>query len=148
MANNPNDILGSLQQQMESTLLAKEQVYNRVRATGEQAPAKILSMMDTGIRIGDNASMLHFNLEVFPNGRPSFRAETQNAIADTSRPKYIPGATVYVKFDPNDPTQVALDHAPTDAPKAKAVKCPSCGASQKITDEQTICAYCGSPLNT
>src|SRR5918993_4793162 len=40
-------ILGGLQQQVQSTLLVQEQVYDRLRQTGEAATAKILTMMDT-----------------------------------------------------------------------------------------------------
>ena len=123
-----NDYLNSIQQQVENEMLAKEQIYSQIRETGEEAPAKILSMMDTGVRVGDGASMLKFSLEVFAKGRPSFRAETQTTVSDPSRPKFVPGATIYVKFNPSDITQVAVDHAPTTAPQATAVTCPSCSA--------------------
>jgi hypothetical protein len=131
---------------IEAKLLAQEQIYNQLRSAGEEAPAKILSMTDPGIRIGDTASMLQFNVDVFPENRPSFRANTQQTIADTSRPKFAPGLTIYVKFDPNDLTQVAIDHAPVEAPQ-NTVKCPSCGATQTLTEGQSACSYCGSPLN-
>jgi hypothetical protein len=100
------------------SLLDKEQLYNSIRQSGEEAPAKILTLMDTGFRIGNNASMLRFGLEIFPQKGSSFRAETQNAIMDTSRSKFALGVTVYVKFNPEDRTQVAIDHGPVEAPKA------------------------------
>jgi hypothetical protein len=43
-----NDFLRSIQQQVENEYLAKEKIYNQIRETGEEAPAKILSMMDRG----------------------------------------------------------------------------------------------------
>ena len=132
--------------QIEDKLRAQEQVYNQVRATGEEAPAKILSMTDPGIRIGDTASMLQFYLEVFPEDHPPFRANTQQTVADASLPKFAPGQTIYVKFDPNDLSQVAVDHVPVEAPK-NTVKCPSCGATQTLAEGQSACSYCGSPLN-
>jgi len=141
-----NKILSDMQQQVQSSLLAQEQLYNQIRQTGEEAPAKILNLMDTGVRLGDNASMLRFNMEVFPTGRSPFRAETQNSISDASRPKFMPGATVYVKFNPNDPTQVAIDHAPMEGPRQKVITCGSCGATQEVKDGQGACAYCGKPL--
>jgi hypothetical protein len=147
MMGSGDDYLKGIQDQVESTLLAQEQVYNRLRQTGESARAKIISVMDTGVRIGDTASMLRFAVQVFPDGRPPFRAETQNSIADTSRPKFIPDATVYVKFDPRDLTQVALDHAAMDAPRAQAAKCPACGAVQELKGDSAVCAYCGNPLS-
>jgi hypothetical protein len=140
-------ILGGLQQQVHSTLLVQEQIYDRLRQTGEAATAKILTMMDTSIRIGDQASMLRFSVEVFPKNRTSFRAETQNAISDATRQKFMPGSTVYVKFDPRDTSQVALDGAPADKPAgASVMDCPSCGAAQRITEDMATCVYCGRPL--
>src|SRR6185369_11642986 len=138
-----NDYLNSIQKQVENEMLAQEKIYNELRKTGEEAPAKILSMMDTGVRVGDIASMLRFSIEVFPQGRASFRAETQNAISDTSRPKFIPGAAIFVKFDANDLTQVVIDRAAASAPQASAATCESCGATQNLTDGQTICSFCG-----
>jgi hypothetical protein len=133
--------------QLENKLHAQEQVYNQVRMTGKEAPAKILSMTDTGIRVGDTASMLQFYVEVYPMDRPTFSAYTQQAVLDTSRPKFATGETVYVKFDPKDLTQVAVDHTPIEGP-TRTVKCPSCGATQSLTEGQTACTFCGSPLTT
>jgi len=99
-------------QQLQHTLLAQEQVYDQLRRTGEPAPARILNFMDTGVRIGDGASLLRFGLEVQPSGRPAFRAETQCAVSDTSRPKFVPGATVHVKFSGHGSPLVAVDYAP------------------------------------
>jgi hypothetical protein len=141
-------ILGGLQEQVHSTLLMQEQVYERLRRTGEEATAKILTAMDTSIRIGNQASMLRFSVEVFPKNRPSFRAETQNAISDATRPKFMPGSTVYVKFDPRDVSQVALDGTPAEKPSTETsvADCPSCGAAQRITGNAVTCVYCGRPL--
>jgi hypothetical protein len=140
-------ILGGLQQQVQSTLLIREQTFERLRQTGEAATAKILTMMDTNIRIGDQASMLKFSVEVFPKNRPSFRADTQNAISDRTRPKFMPGSTVYVKFDPLDQRQVALDGAPAEKPAGAGVlDCPSCGAAQRVANVQADCVYCSRPL--
>jgi len=50
--------------QLENKLRAQEQVYNQIRMTGEEAPAKMLSLTDTGIRIADSASMMQFYFEV------------------------------------------------------------------------------------
>ena len=140
-------ILGGLKEQVQSTLLAREQTYERLRRTGEEAKARVLTVMDTSIRIGDQASMLRFGLEVFPANRPPFRAETQNAISDATRKKFMPGSFVYVRFDPRDTTEVALDRPAEEAPTAaSAVDCPSCGAAQRVADDAVDCTYCGRPL--
>ncbi len=140
-------ILGGLKRQVQSTLLAREQVYERLRRTGEEARARVLTVMDTSVRIGDQASMLRFGLEVFPASGPTFRAETQQAISDATRKKFMPGSFVYVRFDPRDTKEVALAGPAEDAPpSASAVDCPSCGAAQHVTGERPACLYCGRPL--
>ena len=140
-------ILGGLRQEVQSTLLAREQGYERLRRTGEEARARVLTVMDTSIRIGDQASMLRFNLEVLPASLPAFRAETQQAISDATRKKFMPGSFVYVRFDPRDTTEVALAGPAEDAPQAaSAVDCPSCGAAQRVAVERPDCLYCGRPL--
>jgi hypothetical protein len=145
-ASVADSILGGIKEQVQSNLLAQEQVYERLRKTGKEARAAILTVMDTSIRIGEHASMLRFVVEVFPQNRPAFRAETQQAISDATRMKFMPGSTVYVKFDPQNITQVALDRPVSDAPKAGVVVCPSCGAAQHVTDGLATCVYCSRPL--
>ncbi len=144
--SDSNVFLKKIQQQVHEKLLAQEQVYNRLRQSGVEAPAIILGTLDTGVRLGDNASMLHFNLEVRPARQAPFHAETQNAVADSSRPSFLPGATVFVKYDPADPTQVALDHADFEAPRSKVKTCPHCGVTQTLQAGQAACSYCGKPI--
>ena len=133
--------------ELESKLHVQEQLYNQLRATGEEAPAKILSLTDTGIRIGENASMFQIYVEVFPEELPAFNANTQQAVLDTSRPKFVPGQTIYVKYDPKRPKEVAVDHTPVEVPNS-AYKCSYCGATQDLEDGQAKCSYCGSPIKT
>ncbi len=97
--------------QMQQALLATEQVLQAVRSMGIAAQATVLTALDMGVRVGDNGSMMKFSLQVQPTDRPPFRAETQAAVSDASRLKYAAGSTIWVKFNPNDPSQVALDHA-------------------------------------
>jgi hypothetical protein len=131
--------------QLENKLRAQEQVYNHLRTTGDEAPAKIISLTDTGIRIGEDASMLQFYVEVFPEELPAFNATTQQAVSDDSRPKFAAGQTIYVKYDPQNPKQVAVDHIPVEAP-VKVVICQYCGATQSPAEGQAVCNYCRKPL--
>ncbi len=98
-------------QQIEQMLVAKEQTYNAIRSMGEAASATILNATDMNIRVNEAASMMSFRLEVHPTNKPVFQAETQGAISDASRAKYAPGQTIWIKFNPNDLTQIALDHS-------------------------------------
>ncbi len=97
--------------QVEQMLLAQEQMYNAVRSMGEAAQATIMAVTDMNIRVNDQGSMKRFQLLVQPAGKPPFQAETQGLIGDVARDKYAVGKTVWVKFNPNDHTQVSLDHS-------------------------------------
>jgi hypothetical protein len=103
--------LGTVARRAQDELLSREVSFDKLRRTGEGAPARILNLMDTGIRIGDGASMLRFGLEVLPTGRPAFRAETQCAVSDVARAQFVPGATVNVKFGIHGSPMVAVDYA-------------------------------------
>ncbi len=98
-------------QQLEQALLAQDKIYEAIRSMGEAAQATIMSVTDMNIRVNDRASMMRFHLQVQPTGKPSFQADTQGSIGDAARAKYQSGCTIWVKFNPNDLTQVALDHS-------------------------------------
>jgi hypothetical protein len=143
--SDPSVFLNGLREEVQRRLLEREQIYNQIRQTGETAPAEVLRLVDTGIRIGNEASMIHLDLQVFPEGKNPFRSETQNAISDATRHKFMPGCTVYIKYDPKDLMQVALDRA-ADTLEPATIVCPHCGAAQMIRPSQANCSYCGRRL--
>lgn len=141
-----NDFLSRLQADIEKSALAKEEINNRLRKEGTEATATLISVMDSGVRVGDNASLMHFHVEVEPEDEEVFSSEAQNAISDATREKFVPGAKAVVRFDPKDRSYVAIDHILPAKPKSSAVVCSACGANQIVQDNQLVCLYCGSPL--
>lgn len=99
-------------QSVQAAVLAQDQYYEQLRKTGEEALATILTAEETHIRASEGGSLLRFTFEVKPRIGEPFKAETQAAIADTSRHKYVVGKQVYVRYDPyGDKKQVALDRS-------------------------------------
>jgi hypothetical protein len=96
---------------VQAAMQAQDQYYEQLRRTGEEAQARILTAEDMNIRVGENASMMRFTFDVTPRFGESFKAETQAAVVDTSREKYSVGKMVYVRYDPSNKAQVALDRA-------------------------------------
>lgn len=94
-----------------TVIQAQDQYYDQLRKTGQEATAKILTASDMNIRVGNSSSMFRLVFEVTPRFGEAFKAETQAAIADSSREKYSAGKMVYVRYDPNNKAQVALDRA-------------------------------------
>lgn len=96
---------------IQSAMQAQDQYYEQLRRTGEEAEATILTVVDLNIRVGDSAAMMKFTFDVKPRFDAPFRAETQAAVVETSREKYSAGKKVYVRYDPANKQQVALDRA-------------------------------------
>lgn len=96
---------------VQSAMLAQDQYYNELRQRGEEAKAMILTAQDMNIRVEGGGSMFRMTLEVTPRVGEPFKAETQAAIGDSAREKYSIGRMVYVRYDPSNKAQVALDRA-------------------------------------
>ncbi len=98
-------------QKMEQMLAQMSEFYTEMRMRGESAPAKIVTVGDMGVRVNGIDPLITAQLEVQPANRPAFQAFAQGVVAAGSMSKYQPGATVWVKFDPNDLSKVILDHS-------------------------------------
>ncbi len=96
---------------VQSAMLAQDQYYAQLRRTGEEATARILTAEEMNIRVEGGGSIFKFTFEVTPRIGEPFRAETQAAVSDSSREKYSVGKMVYVRYDPANKAQVALDRA-------------------------------------
>lgn len=76
--------------------------------TGETAQAEILKIWDTGMTVNDDP-VVGFLLEVHPDGKDSYQAETKLRISRVSVPQVQPGAVVPVRIDRANPQRVSLD---------------------------------------
>ena len=80
-----------------------------VLAHGESAPAVILKVWQTGTVMNETNPQIGILLEVRPTNRPAFQAETKMFVSMLQVPQFQPGAVVQVKYDPQNPTKVAVD---------------------------------------
>lgn len=82
-------------------------VKQRVLQTGVAATATIVRVWDTGTRINDNprVGML---LQVQPATGAPFQAEVKETVSIVQMPMFQPGARLEVKYDPVQPTSVAI----------------------------------------
>lgn len=82
-------------------------VKQRVLQTGVAATATIVRVWDTGTRINDNprVGML---LQVQPTTGAPFQAEIKETVSIVQMPMFQPGAQLDVKYDPAQPTNVAI----------------------------------------
>jgi hypothetical protein len=80
----------------------------QLHSTGQAAQAQILKVWDTGITVNDDP-VVGFLLEVAPEGKSAYQAETKIRISRVQIPQFQPGAVVPVRIDPADPARVSLD---------------------------------------
>ena len=79
-----------------------------ILATGKPATATIVGISDTGVTINQDP-VVAFDLEVHPDHASPFLAKTKALISRLDVPQIQPGRTVPVKFDPKQPSRVAID---------------------------------------
>lgn len=100
---------------------AFEKIYERnkiIRETGEEAEALILEAedLDLHVRLEKEFNLakghyMRYKVEVFPNSGAPYLAEFQSLIKPSSLPKFEVGKKCYVKFDPQDRSQVCISRA-------------------------------------
>jgi hypothetical protein len=94
--------------QAEEMLIRIDEENKKILATGQQARAKVLQADDLGIRVNGPNPAMQFVLEVQPPGDEPFQAQATGVIFEGSVPKFQPGNTIYVKYDPKDITRVSI----------------------------------------
>ncbi len=75
--------------------------------TGLSAPAVILEVQDTGVTM-NNSMQARLTLQVTPADRPPFQAVATTFVNRFQVGLLVPGASVQVKYDPNDISKVAV----------------------------------------
>jgi hypothetical protein len=89
---------------MSGTAVAKE-----LQERGVAAPAAILRLWDTGITVNQDP-VVGLEVEVRPADRPPYKATiAKSLISRLDIPRFQPGQVIPVRFDPQDPTRVAID---------------------------------------
>lgn len=85
----------------------KQSRQAEVLASGIEATAQVIDMTDTGNRYNKNPEV-RLTLEVQPTTGDPYQVVLRTVISVVELAKYQPGATVSVKYDPEDRSAVAL----------------------------------------
>lgn len=74
---------------------------------GEAAQAKILKIWETGAYVNEQPQV-GMLLEVYAANRPVYQAEAKRIVSILNIPRIQVGSTVDVKFDPQNPSRIAV----------------------------------------
>ena len=128
-------------------VLGPEVARRKLLETGEPAEATILQVTDTRVTMNEIYPVVKVLLEVRPQGRPPYQAETTMLINRMDIPQVQPGLVVPVKIDPRSPKRVAIVRpaeaggiaaaAPTDASAAEQMLKSADQANEAIRQSGT-----------
>lgn len=80
-----------------------------LQETGVAAEATIVKIWDTGITVNDDP-VIGMEVQVYPEeGEPWSATIPKSLISRLDIPRFQPGQTVHVRFDPQDRSRVGLD---------------------------------------
>jgi hypothetical protein len=88
-------------------LVMRAQSNKALQTSGTPAQATIVSATQTGTFVNNNPQVA-LVLDVRPDGAPPFRAQAVQVVPLIAIAQIQPGAVVGVRYDPADPTKVAL----------------------------------------
>lgn len=93
-------------------MVVKSQILGyELAARGESAQAQVLNVEETGVLVYGNNPFLKFRMDVRPEKRATFSAEASGPISQQNVPKFQPGSMIWVRFDPQDTTKVAIERS-------------------------------------
>ena len=82
-----------------------------IGASGRPARAIIKKYTWLGVNVNGNNPYVELEMEVLPDGLPSFPGKAKGVIAEASVPKYQPGQEIFVKYDLYDNAKLCIDHS-------------------------------------
>ena len=81
-----------------------------LREHGIVAKATVLTVWDTGILLANQDPVIGMRVEVQPPDRAAFQATIKRyMISPIAIPQFQPGKIISIRFDPKDPTVIAVD---------------------------------------
>lgn len=97
--------------QAEKMLRDADERSKQILANGEPAPAIVMEYMPMNINVNGNNPAVELKLKVLPESGKPFEANAIGIIKESSIPKYQPGEEIFIKFDRNDHSKVAINHS-------------------------------------
>lgn len=97
--------------ELQDKLLEMDKANQHIRATGTYAKAIVTKYTYMGVNVNGNNPLVTLEIQVLPHNEPAFPATVKAVIKEENIPKYQPGEDIGVKYDLNDRSKVAIDHA-------------------------------------
>ncbi len=107
LANASPQQIGELQ----AKLAEMQKLNDEIKAIGIYSKAIVTKFTNMGVNVNGNNPLASIEIQVLPDNEPAFAATVKGAIKHSSISLYQPGEEIFVKYDPNDRTRVAIEHS-------------------------------------
>lgn len=102
---------GMSQADAERKLVDNDAVVKELLKYGTSSKAIVTKYTWLGIYVNGQNPAVELEVQVTPSNIPAFSAKTIGVIMEQSVPKFQPGEEIYVKYDPNMPSKVTIEHS-------------------------------------
>jgi hypothetical protein len=105
---NAGNLTEARKAQLEKMLMETDKVNRKIAEIGRSSRAIVLKYEELGANVNGNNPAVKLLLEVLPEDRARFKAETLGVVKESSVPKFQPGEEIEVKYDPADVSKVTI----------------------------------------
>lgn len=102
---------GMSQTDAERRLVENDAKNKELLKYGISSNAYVTKYTWLGIYVNGENPAVEIELQVTPKDKPAFSAKAIGVIMEQSVPKYQPGEEIFVKYDPNNITNVTIEHS-------------------------------------
>lgn len=95
----------------QASIMAMEKENQSIKAVGIYCKAIVTKYTPMGVNINGPNPLVTLELQVLPDNEPAFAGTAKAVIKQTSIPLFQPGEEIFVRYDPNDKTRVAVEHS-------------------------------------
>lgn len=101
---------GMQRMQEAQQMMAQQTQAANIATSGADATATITGVQQTGAMVNFQPT-LQIEMTVLPDGLPPYPATVTQVVEQHFLPKAVPGASVPIKVDPNDPGSIWINWA-------------------------------------
>lgn len=102
---------GMSQADAERKLVENDAVLKELLKYGISSKAIVTKYTWLGIYINGQNEAAEIEVQVTPSDRPAYSAKTIGVIMEQSVPKFQPGEEIFIKYDPNMPSKISIEHS-------------------------------------
>lgn len=92
-------------------LAENEEKNNKLLSSGKSSRAIVIKYTWLGIYVNGQNPAVQLELEILPDDRPAFKGTAIGVIKDTSVPKFQVGEEIFIKYNPENPSEVTIEHS-------------------------------------